>query len=76
MRFLRPSFPRFSRRIRRFNASLVAALAAMALAACSGEPAAVMPGSSIAKGVQQILEPGARPALLSSQPSIPTGKQS
>jgi hypothetical protein len=76
MKLLRPSSLRLSRRVRRFNASLIATLAAMALAACGGEPAAVMPASSIAKGVQQILQPGGRPALLSSQPQTPTGRQS
>lgn len=47
---------RLARRLRQFNLSLAAVLAAMALTACGGEPARKPAASSISKGVQQILQ--------------------
>jgi hypothetical protein len=74
MNFIRHTSLRLSRRVKRFNVALVATLAAMALAACDAAPEPVMPVSSVAKGVQQILQSSGQPPLLSSQPT--TGKQS
>ena len=74
MTFIRPSPLRLSRRMKRFNSSLIAALAAMALSACGAGPEPVTPPSSIARGVQQILHSsGERPLHFSQQP---TGRQS
>lgn len=74
MKFTRHSFPRLTRRVKRFNVALLTALAAMALAACEAPAVPAMPASSVAKGVQQILQSSGQPPLLSSQPT--TGKQS
>jgi hypothetical protein len=74
MKFIAPSSLRVSRRLRRFNASLIAALAAMALTACDAGPQRMLPATSIARGVQQILQSSGQSPLISSQPT--TGKQS
>lgn len=55
MKTIHPRSLRLSRRLKQFNLSLLAALAALALTACGGvdhEPAAA---TSLSRGVQHIL---------------------
>lgn len=58
MKTARPNLLRISRRLKQFNLSLVSTLAALALAGCGMQaaPQVVQPSTSIAKGVQQILD--------------------
>jgi len=47
---------RIARRVKQFNLSLLATLAALALTACDGGEPPVMGASSLSKGVQQVLQ--------------------
>jgi hypothetical protein len=69
MKTLRPNLLRISRRLRQFNLSLVSTLAALALAGCDlqAAPRPVEPATSIAKGVQQILNSNASSSVTATR---------